>query len=91
MKDWDALQQDRTINTEDLRKRIYFLFCRWGASDEEMLKMLQKKGFTVTSRGLVRIRKELGFKRLDSSSEARAYMNEVERRLIEEELEKNVI
>ena len=56
-----------------------------------MLKMLQKKGFTVTSRGLVRIRKELGFKRLDSSSEARAYMNEVERRLIEEELEKNVI
>lgn len=50
LKDWDALQQDRTVDTEDLRKRLYFLFCRWGTSDEEMLKMLQEEGFTVTSR-----------------------------------------
>ena len=28
LKNWDALQQDRTIDTEDLRKQIHFLFCR---------------------------------------------------------------
>ena len=91
LKDWDALQQDRTVETEDLRKRIHFLFCRWGLSDEEMLEDLQDEGFTITSRGLVRIRKELGFKRLELSPEARAHMDEVTRGLIEEELGKNVI
>ena len=56
-----------------------------------MLEMLQEEDFTVTSRGLIQIRKELEFKRLDSSPEARAHMNKVVRRLIEEELGKNVI
>ena len=60
---WGAPSQDRTKDTEQLRQRIHVLFCRIGSSDEEMLKWLQAEGFTITSRGLVRIRKELGLKR----------------------------
>ena len=63
---WGAPSQDRTEDTEQLRQRIHVLFCGIGASDKEMLERLQAEGFTITSRGLVRIRKELGFKRLET-------------------------
>ena len=56
-----------------------------------MLQWLKDEGFIVTSEGLVRIRKELGFKRLEKDKEKRDHMDEVVRRLIQEELEKNVI
>ena len=59
LKKWDVSQQDRTEDTEELRQRIRVLFCRAGASDEEMLRWLRLDGFTITPRGLVRIRKEL--------------------------------
>ena len=65
---WGASSQDRTKDTEQLRQRIQVLFCRIGASDKEMLEWLQAEGFTITSRGLVRIRKELGFKRWETNS-----------------------
>ena len=73
---WGAPSQDRTEDTEQLRQRIHVLFCRIEASDEEMLKWLQAEGFIITSRGLVRIRKELGFKRLKTNSENRDHQDE---------------
>ena len=72
LKNWDALQQDRTVDTEDLRKRINFLLREWRLSDEKRLKMLQEEGFKITARGFVRIRKELGFKRLEPRLKVRA-------------------
>ena len=62
LKKWDVLQQDRTIDTEELRKRIDVLF-RKLLSDKKMLEMLSAEGFSVTTRGLLRIRKELGHRR----------------------------
>ena len=91
LSQWGTPSQDRTEDTEHLRQRIHFLFCRIGASDEEMLQWLRTEGFTVTSYGLVRIRKELGLKRLETNKEVRDHMDEVVRRLIQEELGKNVI
>ena len=63
-------------DTEQLQQRIHVLFCRIETSDEEMLKWLQTEGFIIISRGLVRIRKELGFKRLKTNSENRDHQDE---------------
>ncbi|KAF6238756.1 hypothetical protein HO173_003263 [Letharia columbiana] len=79
LKEWRSHQQDRTEDSEQLRNRIQYLF--W----------LKAEGFQVTPRGLIRIRKELGFKRLEQSQEKREHMDEVVRRLIEQKLGKNVI
>lgn len=70
---WDAAQRETTIETEELRQRIHFMFCTLGAKDNEMLNDLKTEGHTVTLRGLVRIRKELGLRRLDPSAEFRAH------------------
>ena len=88
---WDAAQQKNIIDTEELRQRIHFMFCRLGAKDTEMLDDLTTEGHTVTLTGLVRIRKELGLKRLEQSAEIREHMYEATRDLIMQELEKNVI
>ena len=56
-----------------------------------MLAWLKDEGFTVTSRGLVRIRLELKLKRQKSSQETREHADDIIRRLIEQELGKNVI
>ncbi|KAL2041803.1 hypothetical protein N7G274_005587 [Stereocaulon virgatum] len=91
LEEWGFNQQDRTKDSEQLRNRIHFLFCKLGASDEEMLTWLKGEGFQVTKRGLVRVRKELGLKRLEKSQEARDHMDEKLKELIEQELAKNVI
>ncbi|KAL2044338.1 hypothetical protein N7G274_003043 [Stereocaulon virgatum] len=91
LEKWGFNQQDRTKDSEQLRNRIHFLFCKLGASDEEMLTWLKGEGFQVTKRGLVRVRKELGLKRLEKSQEARDHMDEKLKELIEQELAKNVI
>ena len=88
---WDAAQRKNTIDTEELRQRIHFMFCRLGAKDTEMLDDLITEGHTVTLTGLVRIRKELGLKRLEQSAEIREHMDEATRDLIMQELGKNVI
>ena len=88
---WDIFQRDFTKDTDELRQRIRVFFCRAGASDEEMVRWLRADGFTITPTGLVRIRKELGYKRLEPSQEARDHMDEVVRGLINEEAGKNVI
>ena len=72
LKKWGAPQQDRTEDSEELRQRIRVVLCRAGASDKEMLQCLQSDGFTVTLRGFIRIRKELGYKRWETLKEARA-------------------
>ena len=56
-----------------------------------MLTWLKNEDFQITFTGLIRIRKELGLKRLEKSQEAREHINEIVRRLIEQELGKNVI
>ncbi len=63
LKKWDVNQKDRTEDSEQIRNRIQFMFCKLGASDNDMLSWLQKEGFKITRRGLVRIRKDLGLKR----------------------------
>ncbi|KAM0803128.1 hypothetical protein BDR22DRAFT_802080 [Usnea florida] len=90
-KKWGVSRLDRTEDTQELRDRIRVFFCRAGATDEEMLRWLRIDGFTITPTGLVRIRKELGYKRLEPSQEARDHMDEIVRGLIEEEAGKNVI
>ncbi len=67
LQKWGDPPQDRTKDTEELRSRIQSMFCRLGASDGKMLEWLHDEDFTVTLSGLVRIRKELGLKRLDQS------------------------
>ena len=71
LRKWGAPQQIRTEDTEELRQRMRILLRRAEASDEAMLRWLQVDGFTITSRGLVRIRKELGYKYLEISKETR--------------------
>ena len=56
-----------------------------------MLEWLKEDGFTITSTGLVRIRIDLGLKRLKKSQEMRELLDEQTRRLVQEELGKNVI
>ena len=72
LRKWGVPQQDRTEDTEELRQRMLILLRRAGSSDEEVLRWLQIDGFTITTRGLVRIRKELGYKRLEPSKESRS-------------------
>ena len=50
-----------------------------------MLDWLKDENFILTSANLVRIRKELGLKRLEASREAREHMDDIVRRLIEQE------
>ena len=91
LKKWDVNQKDRTEDSEQLRNRIIFMFCKLGASDNDMLLWLQKEGFKITRRGLVRIRRDLGLKRLEPSQELRDHMDEKLKELLEQELPKNVI
>ena len=91
LQKWGEGLQDRTKDTEELRSRIRYLFCRDGLNDKEMLEKLYNEEFTITMRGLVRIRKELGLRRLETSREIREHMDEVVRDMIEEELGKGVI
>ena len=63
LQEWGSHQVDRTEDSEQLRNRIQFMFCRIGASDDEMLQWLKDESFQITLRGLVRIRKEHGLKR----------------------------
>ena len=92
LKQWGIPPQlDRTEDIDELRQRIRIFFCRAGATDEEMVRWLRIEGFTISPSGLVRIRKELGYKRLETSQEARDHMDEVVRGLIYEEAGKNVI
>lgn len=51
--------QKRTVNTEDLRKRIAELFFEQGLSDKQMLQYLNSdvQGFVCTLNGIEQIRK----------------------------------
>ena len=91
LKRWDITLKDHTEDSEQLRNRIQFMFCKLGASDDDMLQWLQKENFKITRRGLVRIRKDLGLKRLEVSQEMRDHTDEKLKELIEQELNKNVI
>ena len=72
LRKWGAPQQDRTEDTEELRQRMRVLLFRAKPSDKEILRQLQIDGFTVSLRGFVRIRKELGYKYLEPSKHTRA-------------------
>ena len=91
LQQWGEPPQDRTKDTEELRSRIHFMFCRLGATDEELLEWLHDEDFTVTMRGLVRIRKELGLRRLETSREMREHTDDIVREMIQQELGKGVI
>ena len=65
-----------------LRNQIHFLFCEIGASDHEMVTGLKEEGFHITSRGLVRIRKESGVKRFESSQDPRRLVDDASGRLV---------
>lgn len=83
LRQWDSPSlRGTTDDTEQLRNRIHFLFCNVGASDDEMVTGLKEEGFHVTSRGLVRIRKGLGLKRLETSQDARRHVDKASGRLI---------
>lgn len=47
-----------------------------------MVTALEEEGFHITSRALVRIRKELGLKRLETSQNARRRLDEASGRLV---------
>lgn len=74
LQKWGEPPQDRTKDTGELRSRIHHMFCQLGGTDEEMLKWLHDEGFTVTLGGFVRIRKELGLRRLEPSREMRGFV-----------------
>ncbi|QGI60781.1 hypothetical protein CEK27_004752 [Fusarium fujikuroi] len=57
------MTQARTEDTEALRNRIKELFFENVLKDKNILFQLQKEGFVVTNRGLIRIRRSLGLLR----------------------------
>ena len=67
------------------------MFCRLRAKNTKMLDDLITEGHTVTLMGLVRIRKELGLKHLEQSSEIRGHRDKATQDLIMQEVGKNVI
>ena len=91
LKELGSQHHDHTEDTEQLRNRIQLLFCRFGATDDEMLAWLKDESFTVTLNGIVRIRLDLNLKGRENSQEAREHTYEIVRGLIEQELGKNVI
>ena len=62
LKEWGSQHHSRTEDMEQLQNWVLILFCRSGATDDEMLVWLKDEGFTVTSNGLVCIRLELKLK-----------------------------
>ena len=91
LKRWDINLKDHTEDSEQLRNQIQFMFYKLGALDNNMLVWLQKEDFKITRRGLVRIRKDLGLKRLEVSQEIRDHTDEKLKELLEQELDKNII
>lgn len=52
------------------------MFCRLEASDEDMLEWLKQEQFKITRDGLVRIRKDLGLRRMKHSQAVPQHMDE---------------
>ena len=60
---WDVPIRQPTEDSEVLRQRIKELFFDVVLNDHFMFLQLQSEGFTVTRRGLTRIRREMGLAR----------------------------
>jgi len=93
LKDWEVRRRLAPIKDPDyLHERIQFLVFRKNLNDEELLQVLQKEGFQVHHRTLVRNRLRLGIRRRrDDEGEEKAEYEQFVRRLLEEELKKGVI
>lgn len=63
LRDWGLVNHRETAPGEQLNQRITELFLRNGLRDERILPILESEGFTITPRGLARIRREQGLRR----------------------------
>ena len=91
LKSWNISTQTPRVVDEDLENQIIEEFFH-GLSDTQILRTLQNKGYTITLRGLVRIRKEtLQLKRRLCTEEERQTANQKALDELTVELEKGVI
>jgi hypothetical protein len=69
IQEWTDTKEERTEKTDQLEAQIAnIFFSAYGITDEKMLKILREEGYTITLRGLISIRKELGIYRRESSN-----------------------
>jgi hypothetical protein len=73
LKAWGVYKQTRTDDTPELRAKIHQYFFEFNLPDRFIIRRLEQDGFLISSRGLHRIRLEMGlFRRSNSEQQENA-------------------
>ena len=92
LQQWEIRRQDRTIASNPLlHARIRVLFFQVGLEDKELLSVLQKDGFCISSRTLERLRTQLGLFRRVRDPLAQQLQREEMLKVLVREAERGVI
>ena len=92
LQQWEIRRQDRTIASNPLlHARIRVLFFQVGLEDKELLSVLQKDGFYISSRTLERLRTQLGLFRRVRDPLAQQLQREEMLKVLVREAERGVI
>ncbi|KAH6988799.1 hypothetical protein BKA56DRAFT_477300 [Ilyonectria sp. MPI-CAGE-AT-0026] len=66
---WGFQREGRTEVTDALRDRLRFHFFEHYLTDERLLQVLQSEGFSITQKGLVRLRQEMDLRKRHTREE----------------------
>lgn len=78
------------LDTVELRTRIAYLFSALRLTDADTIDVLARDGFTINTRALARIRKDMGLRKSTSREDFEA-VDEQLRALLKQELDMNTI
>jgi len=69
LRTWGFQREGRTEVTDALRDRLRFHFFEHYLTDERLLQVLQSEGFSITQKGLVRLRQEMDLRKRHTREE----------------------